>query len=130
MSYHLACNLSSRIAAIASVTGSMTPQTYTNCNPTHATPILQIHGLLDTVVPYNGLSYMESIPKVMEYWSEYNSCSSEPDESTIENISEGYVINIQEYKNCLNDVNVKLFLTPSYTTLTPPTASFEIGLTI
>ena len=110
MSYHLACNLSSRIAAIASVTGSMTPQTYTNCNPTHATPILQIHGLLDTVVGYNGLSYMESIPKIMKYWSEYSSCNSEPDETITENITEGYVINIQEYKNCLNDVNVKLFI--------------------
>ena len=31
MSFHLACNLSNRIAAIASVTGSMTPETYDEC---------------------------------------------------------------------------------------------------
>ena len=127
MSYHLACNLSNQIAAIASVTGSMTPETFANCNPTHATPILQIHGLLDYTVPYNGLSYMESIPKVMEYWSEYNSCSSEPDESTIENISEGYVINIQEYKNCLNDVNVKLYLHSSMGHTWPRISNYGIS---
>ena len=33
MSFLLACQLSDRIAAIASVTGSMTPQTYNLCNP-------------------------------------------------------------------------------------------------
>ena len=127
MSYHLACNLSNQIAAIASVTGSMTPETFANCNQTHATPILQIHGLLDYTVPYNGLSYMESIPKVMEYWSEYNSCSSEPDETNIENISEGYVINIQEYKNCLNDVNVKLYLHSSMGHTWPRISNYGIS---
>ena len=110
MSYHLACNLSNKIAAIASVTGSMTPETYSSCNPSHPTPTLQIHGLLDTTVPYNGLSFMESIPKVIRYWAEYNSCSSEPEESSIINTDEGYSINIEEYKNCLNNVEVKLIL--------------------
>ena len=33
MSYHLACNLSSKIAAVASVTGSMSFETYESCNP-------------------------------------------------------------------------------------------------
>ena len=47
MSYHLACNLSSRIAAIASVTGSMSRETLANCSPNHPTSILQIHGLED-----------------------------------------------------------------------------------
>ena len=51
MGYHLACNLSTKFAAIASVTGSMTNDTYNDCNPVHPTPILQIHGLLDFVVP-------------------------------------------------------------------------------
>ena len=51
MSYHLACNLSSKIAAIASVTGSMSIQTYESCNPTHPTSILQVHGTIDVTVP-------------------------------------------------------------------------------
>ena len=64
MGYHLACNLSNKFAAIASVTGSMTTSTYDNCSPSHPTPILQIHGLLDFVVPYNGNSGSKSIPDV------------------------------------------------------------------
>ena len=110
MSYHLVCNLSNKIAAIASVTGSMTPETYEDCNPSHPTPVLQIHGLQDVTVPYSGLSFMESIPKVIEYWRDFNSCDIEPDRIIQDNFSAGYVINIDEYKNCSNDVNVKLIL--------------------
>ena len=47
MSFLLACQLSDRIAAIASVTGSMTPQTYNLCNPQRPIPVLQIHGTND-----------------------------------------------------------------------------------
>ena len=127
MSYHLACNLSNKIAAIVSVTGSMTPETYSSCSPSHPTPVLQIHGLLDTTVPYNGLSFMESIPKVMQYWSEYNSCSTEPEESSIINIEEDYVINIDEYKNCLNNVDVKLILHSSMGHTWPRENSYGIN---
>ncbi|MEE4260372.1 MAG: prolyl oligopeptidase family serine peptidase, partial [Bacteroidales bacterium] len=54
MSFLLASQLSEKIAAIASVAGSMTPETYNNSNPSHPTPILQFHGTADGVVPYNG----------------------------------------------------------------------------
>ena len=79
MGYHLACNLSSKFAAIASVTGSMTNDTFNDCNPSHPTPILQIHGLLDFVVPYEGNAGSKSIPDVIDYWVNYNSCSSDPE---------------------------------------------------
>lgn len=46
----------------------------------------------------------------MRYWAEYNSCSSEPKESSIINTDQGYIINIEEYNNCLNNVEVKLIL--------------------
>jgi polyhydroxybutyrate depolymerase len=75
MSFHLACNLSNRIAAIGSVTGSIVPFTLTNCNATHPTPVLQIHGTVDPTVPYNGgAGWSESIPSLMTYWANYNNC--------------------------------------------------------
>ena len=110
MSYTLACELSDKIAAIASVTGSMTPETYSSCSPNHPTPILQIHGLRDAVVPYNGLSYIESIPKVMQYWSEYNSCDLEPEILVVDNFDDDYSVNFETYINCLNNINIKLIL--------------------
>lgn len=73
MSFHLACNLSNRIAGIASVTGSMVPQTMANCGASHSTPIMQIHGTADGTVNYNGTAFAsESIQSVLNFWSGYN----------------------------------------------------------
>ena len=49
MSYLLACRLSQRIAAIASVTGSMTVDSE-NCIANRPVPVMQIHGVEDDVV--------------------------------------------------------------------------------
>ena len=54
MSYRLACELSNRIAAIASVTGAMTINTPSTCSPEHPMPVMEIHGTADSTVPYNG----------------------------------------------------------------------------
>ena len=64
MSYSLACNLNNKIAAIASVTGSMTPDNFDNCTPSNPISVLQIHGLQDLIVPYIGSSGSKSIPDV------------------------------------------------------------------
>jgi polyhydroxybutyrate depolymerase len=78
MSFLLACQLSEKIAAIASVTGSMTLDTYDNCNAQHPTPILQIHGTSDNIVPYNGNTGSLSIDDVISYWVNYNNCDTNP----------------------------------------------------
>ena len=78
MSFLLACQLSEKIAAIASVTGSMTFDTYDNCNAQHPTPILQIHGTSDNIVPYNGNTGSLSIDDVISYWVNYNNCDTNP----------------------------------------------------
>ena len=110
MSYHLACNLSSKIASVASVTGSMTPETYNSCSPNHPTAVMQIHGDVDTVVPYYGNWRSRSIPDVMEYWEEYNNCQNE-DISILSDVNNdgdgGFLFN---YDQCLDDVEVTLYL--------------------
>lgn len=75
-SYHLACQLSDKIAAIASVTGSMTNQTYNNCDPTKEVPVLQIHGTEDPIVSYEGNSSIGSIgiESVLSFWKSVNYC--------------------------------------------------------
>jgi polyhydroxybutyrate depolymerase len=67
MSYHLACN-SNRFAAIASVTGSMSLITRLQCNNANALPVMEIHGLADSVVKYNGSLGIMSIPEVLDFW--------------------------------------------------------------
>jgi len=75
MSYQLACELSDRIAAIASVTGSMNTGWFNNCNPNHPMPVMEIHGTLDPTVSYNASSFTESIPDIMNYWANFNNCN-------------------------------------------------------
>ena len=78
MSFLLACQLSEKIAAVASVTGSMTPETYDACNAQHPTPVLQIHGTSDDDVPYGGVFWSRSIDDVISYWVNYNNCDTDP----------------------------------------------------
>ena len=95
MSYELACKLSARIAAIASVAGSMTPdrlQTPAACIPQHPTPILEIHGTDDNTVNYDGgLAFgvfpTAAIPAVLDYWVKFNACTPTPSVITLPNTS-------------------------------------------
>ena len=112
MSYHLACNLSSKIAAIASVTGSMSPQTFNSCTPSHPTPILQIHGLQDYVVPYSGFfGLCEPMEDVINYWVDYNSCNKTSNDTTIADFSGDEYGGIHKtYENGQNNVSVEFYL--------------------
>lgn len=62
MAYRLACELSDRIAAIAAVSATMMdrdlntspPTQVFSCQPTRPVPVLHLHGLADTCVPFEG----------------------------------------------------------------------------
>ena len=111
MSYRLACNLSNRIAAIGSVTGSMTPETLESCKPNHPTPVIQIHGKLDFTVPYSGNSYMLPIDDVIEFWRDYNNCEKSPiNNEILDNDGDNFGGLVSRYENCLNDVSFELYL--------------------
>ncbi|MEM8889967.1 MAG: T9SS type A sorting domain-containing protein [Bacteroidota bacterium] len=111
MSYYLACQLSDRIAAVASVTGSMTPLQYNGCSPTHSTPILQIHGTQDNVVPINGANWTRSIDDVIQYWVNYNNCDSDPEITAIPNTNATDQSTVEHivYKNGDNGVQTEYF---------------------
>ena len=112
MSYELACKLSPRIAGIASVTGSMTPETYDECIPDRPITIIQMHGIEDTVVPIFGINtIMEPLEKVMAYWVEHNNCQEEqisiiPDVAPNDN-STGF---LRSWSGCNDDVQVQYYL--------------------
>ena len=109
MSFVLASQLSEKIAAIASVTGSMTPETYNNSNPQHPTPILQMHGTSDGVVPYNGVFFSLPIVDVIDYWVEYNVCNTTPTITALPDIApnDGSTVEHFVYSDGGNGVNVE-----------------------
>lgn len=80
MSYSLACELNDRIAAIASVTGSMIESKLSACQPKRPVPVMEIHGTADNTVPYDGtiLSGFVPIPKLVKAWVEFNYCNPTP----------------------------------------------------
>ena len=110
MAYKLACQLSHRIAAVASVSGVMSTSTLDKCNPSRAIPVLHIHGTKDNMVFIDGLKEWRSVEETVRYWTNFNNCDisemtvlqdSDPtDDCTVEKYS---------YTNCTNNSNVTYY---------------------
>ena len=87
MSYTLACQLSHRIAAIASVTGTMVTPNLNACNAQHPTPVMQIHGTADGTVPYLGNPQgFVAVETLVEHWASFNNCNPTPTQTSVPNI--------------------------------------------
>ena len=109
MSFLLACQLSEKIAAVASVTGSMTQDTFDDCNAQHPTPVLQIHGTDDSVVLYNGNNLSIPIADVISYWVDYNNCETTPTTTTLPDVdvSDGSTIEHSVYEDGDNGITTE-----------------------
>lgn len=109
MSYQLACELSDRIAAIASVTGSMNLGWFNSCNPSHPMPVMEIHGTLDPTVSYNASIFTESIPNIMDFWVNFNNCNNTAIVTNIPNANtaDGCTAEHQIWENGSNGVAVE-----------------------
>jgi polyhydroxybutyrate depolymerase len=106
MSYRLACELPSRIAAIASVTGSMVPQALSSCKPGRPVPVMEIHGTSDNIVNYNGSPLISApIPEVLKLWQKNNGCDDVPNKTFIPdtNPNDGTTTERWIYQNCLDN---------------------------
>lgn len=78
MSYELACSLSDRITAIASVAGSMVWTHLNSCSPLHPMPLMHIHGTADGTIPYNGSILYVPVETLVNHWVQFNNCSPTP----------------------------------------------------
>jgi polyhydroxybutyrate depolymerase len=121
MSYRLACQLSDRIAAIASVTGL---QAYYPCNPGRDVPVAQFHGTADPVVPYIGVS------TTISNWVNYNDC---PDTAFIYDLpdinpNDNSTVTVSYYGLC-NDSTEVILYTINGGEHTWPGAPIIIGIT-
>ena len=103
MSYQLACELSDRIAAIASVTGSMNPGWFNSCNPSHPMPVMEIHGTADPTVLYT------TVPNIIDFWRGINNCNNTPVLTNMPdiNIIDGCTAEHQIWENGSNGVAVE-----------------------
>ena len=81
MSYTLACDAPEVFKAIASVSGTMSGDTWNNCSTTNKTPVLQFHGIDDTTVPIDGSMTTlfgwggaPQIRTIVDFWANKNTC--------------------------------------------------------
>jgi polyhydroxybutyrate depolymerase len=109
MSYTLACELSDRIAAIASVTGDLNVNQLTTCNPQHPMPVMEIHGTADPTVAYDGNILFAPIPTTLNFWANFNSCETPPTITSIPDVdtADGCTAEHQLYPNGNNGVVVE-----------------------
>jgi polyhydroxybutyrate depolymerase len=76
MSSQLACDLSSRIAAVAAIGGVRFPGP---CSQARPFPILAFHGTGDDVNPYDGggrPEWQTSVESAVDGWAQHNSCGA------------------------------------------------------
>ncbi len=111
MSFMLACELSDRIAAIGSVTGSMVRDSFTQCDPGRPVPVIQFHGTEDGVVAYDGSEFGYSIPDVMNFWAEQNACADDPVVTELEDTDtdDNSTVTRTLIANCEDDVVVDFY---------------------
>lgn len=83
MAYRLACELSSQLAAIAVVSGSLKAE---SCSPERAVAVVAIHGTDDQIVPYDDNSdtplpatmtgVASTLPPSVQFWVSNNGCGA------------------------------------------------------
>lgn len=127
MSYRMACELGSRIAALTSIAGS-TFRTPSSCTNPGNTNVLQIHGTLDTVIEYEGGNLAgrpyPGAREVVDRWAARHQCDPSPAQGTSMNIVQtidSEETRVLEWQGCTEGNSVMLWTleqgshTPAFT---------------
>tara|TARA_Y100000768_G_scaffold330600_1_gene269403 strand:+ start:1920 stop:2882 length:963 start_codon:yes stop_codon:yes gene_type:complete len=106
LAYEIACLLSNKIAGIGSVAGHMFIDTYNYCDPSHPTPLINIHGTEDF---YDGIAgYYLDQNLSNRYWTEYNNTDPDPVITYIENTNtqDGSTVELHSWLNGDNGISL------------------------
>ncbi len=106
MSYHLACNLNNRVAAIGAMAGPMSTSDLNACNPSYSTPIIHLHGTNDATVPYNSnaLPSLSLVTETLDFWKNQKNCGTTQDSTRItDSANDGLTTDRFVYNDCNAD---------------------------
>jgi len=119
-SERLACDLSARISAIASVAATMSANLAARCAPARPVPYLLIHGTADPIVPYDGgqvggqlagergaaISAADSVQK----WAVLDGCPSPPHVAALPDTAhDGTQVRRTVYTGCATGSQVQFY---------------------
>lgn len=127
----LACNLSERIAAFASVAGTLPVNVAASCKPPTPVSLLMINGKGDESVPYPGgkvddVREVLSVPKTAEIWRQHNGCALNAKKvEPLANIAsdQSSKVEISHYSGCHGGSEVMLISVEGIGHLWPGSAS-------
>jgi len=101
----LACELNNRIAAIASVAGTIGASL--TCNPGRAVPVMHLHGSGDQTIPYTANQYGLDAMQMVMFWVHNNNCDTIPIETDVPDVAQdGFTIKHLVFEN--GDDNTKV----------------------
>lgn len=99
MSQRLACALNHRIAAVASVAGTIGNNL--NCTPGRAVPVCHFHGTADGTVSYTGNTFGTDAEATVQFWATNNNCAGSPVVTPLPNTAQdGYTVDHWEWSGC------------------------------
>lgn len=106
----LACELPDKIAAFASVAGSIPTWLKPKCQPQVPTSMLMINGTNDQEVHYQGDPKDLSIPETAKFWQTKNQCAALPEVQSVANSNSGkrFKVNISRSSSCRDGSEVIL----------------------
>lgn len=100
LSYRLACDMPSKIAAIGSIAGI---DAVPGCRPARPISVIEIHGLRDTAIPFNGgKAGFLSVPEVITKWRGIDECAADSTVTTSGALKE------QTWSKCASTTAVEL----------------------
>jgi len=115
--HRLGCELSDRIAAIASVGGTMPTDISKSCKPKRPISVMIIHGTKDRLVRWEGGSRKEqtngflSVPATVNKWVEIDGCSAPPKHTVLaDKFDDGTRIRREAYEKCKDKAEVILYV--------------------
>ncbi len=112
MSHKLACALNDRIAAIGTMSGTMSSEDFNNCTPAYATPVMHVHGTADGTVPYDGtaLPTLELVEPTINFWRNVHGCGATSDSTQLpDTAADGYTVDRFVYQGCTPQASVELW---------------------
>jgi polyhydroxybutyrate depolymerase len=121
MAQRLACELSDKVTAIASVAGTL--GSGINCSPGRSVPVCHFHGTKDGVVAYSGNQYGNDVEELINFWVTNNNCESSPVITLLPDLAnDGYLITHSLYAGAEGGADVELYRVDSadHEWLAPP----------
>ncbi len=135
MTHKLACESGSRLAAIASVAGTLPATSVATCSPSHSMPVLHIHGTSDQTIPYDyGVIFFVvtnlGADSTTHYWAEHNGCTSPATWDSVPNTkNDGLTFEKFSYAECNDSSEVILFKATGMTHTWPFSPTNDIDAT-